>query len=340
MYHNSSPRSSPGAQQPNYYDGQAGPSNYMDHPLQQDSYDPPPRPQYVQQHSSYSEYSEEDDKFDEEPFDINKIDPALRLRTTRTAHSVIAESIRSEDARAHRKRSRLFAGLKRKGTVTTGTFGFSRKSKRTSDMVGQVDEHGLPAIAQSEAGGSQAGDASPPPSTTDANGKVKKVLPRRTIFVNLPLPMGQVDKIGEPLVRYVRNKVRTSKYTIVTFIPRNLFEQFHRVANIYFLGLVILQLFPIFGATTPEIAMLPLVAILGMTAIKDGIEDWRRAQLDEEVNVSPATKLGNWRNVNQPKDPRNWLERLFRLGPSEYTAEAELTHRPYQTVERRSQIAR
>jgi phospholipid-translocating ATPase len=53
--------------------------------------------------------------------------------------------------------------------------------------------------------------------------------------------------------------------------------------------------------------------ILTVTAIKDAVEDYRRAMLDEEVNTSAATKLGNWRNVNQPRDPRNWLEKLFGI---------------------------
>ena len=53
--------------------------------------------------------------------------------------------------------------------------------------------------------------------------------------------------------------------------------------------------------------------ILMVTAIKDAVEDYRRAMLDEEVNTSAATKLGNWRNVNQPRDPRNWLEKFFGL---------------------------
>ena len=52
-----------------------------------------------------------------------------------------------------------------------------------------------------------------------------------------------------------------------------------------------------------------------MTAIKDGIEDYRRALLDDEVNNSAATKLGNWRNVNQPKDPRNWFEKMLGINP-------------------------
>lgn len=60
--------------------------------------------------------------------------------------------------------------------------------------------------------------------------------------------------------------------------------------------------------------MLPLVFIIVVTAIKDGIEDYRRAVLDDEVNTSAVTKLGNWHNVNQPNDGRSWLQKLFGLG--------------------------
>lgn len=319
------------------YPPQPGPSNYMDQSSRG-------HPAASQPNAPLRSYLSEDDE--EEPFDLAKIDPALRLRTTRTAHSVIAESIRSEDARAHRKRSRLFPSLKRRGTGAP-TFGFSRKSRRQSNALGEADEHGLPPIAHSEVGGSQSGDSqprddqsSPTPSSAKSKGKKKKQpLPRRTIYVNMPLPSDMIDQNGQPVVRYVRNKVRTSKYTLITFIPRNLFEQFHRVANVYFLGLVILQLFPLFGATTPQIAMLPLVAILGMTAIKDAIEDWRRARLDEEVNVSPSTKLGNWKNVNQPSDSRNWFERLLHLGPSEWDS-GQPNARSYKALQGCSQAAR
>lgn len=31
-------------------------------------------------------------------------------------------------------------------------------------------------------------------------------------------------------------QVKTSKYTLVTFVPRNLLEQFRRVANVFFLS--------------------------------------------------------------------------------------------------------
>jgi phospholipid-transporting ATPase len=49
----------------------------------------------------------------------------------------------------------------------------------------------------------------------------------------------RVVVIGDPEqsnaeAKYPVNKVRTSKYTLLTFLPRNLWEQFHRVAYIYF----------------------------------------------------------------------------------------------------------
>lgn len=77
----------------------------------------------------------------------------------------------------------------------------------------------------------------------------------------------------------------------------------------------LIPVFPIFGAASAYTASLPLIFILVVTAIKDGVEDYRRAALDDEVNNSAATKLGNWRNVNSPSDPRTLFERIFNLNP-------------------------
>ncbi|THH16206.1 hypothetical protein EW146_g4397 [Bondarzewia mesenterica] len=219
------------------------------------------------------------DNIDADDDDPN-IDPELRLRTVRTAHSTLEESIRSE-ARAERRKS-----LRKKRSRFFRSKSMEKKRPGTAD--------------------SSKPEAKP---TTEIPGA------RRNIYVNTPLTAMEVDRHGEPLTRYVRNKVRTSKYTIITFIPKNLYEQFRRVANLYFLSLVILQVFPIFGAAAPQTAMLPLLFIIGVTAIKDAIEDYRRATLDEEVNTSAATKLGNWRNLNMPTDPRNWFEKLLGLNP-------------------------
>lgn len=75
------------------------------------------------------------------------------------------------------------------------------------------------------------------------------------------------------------------------------------------------KVFPVFGAASGAISVLPLAFILTVTAIKDGVEDYRRGTLDEEVNTSAATKLGGWRNVNQPLDSRSWIQRFLGLNP-------------------------
>uniref|UniRef100_A0A8C1JTQ3 Phospholipid-transporting ATPase n=1 Tax=Cyprinus carpio TaxID=7962 RepID=A0A8C1JTQ3_CYPCA len=44
--------------------------------------------------------------------------------------------------------------------------------------------------------------------------------------------------------KYATNSIKTSKYNPFTFLPLNLFEQFQRIANAYFLFLLILQVIP------------------------------------------------------------------------------------------------
>lgn len=62
----------------------------------------------------------------------------------------------------------------------------------------------------------------------------------RSVFVNMELPPQFTDGEGKPKTTYKRNKIRTAKYTPLSFIPKNLFYQFHNIANIYFLFLIIL----------------------------------------------------------------------------------------------------
>ncbi|XP_078587459.1 phospholipid-transporting ATPase VA-like [Branchiostoma floridae x Branchiostoma japonicum] len=83
---------------------------------------------------------------------------------------------------------------------------------------------------------------------------------------------------------YAGNKIQTTKYTILSFLPKNLFEQFHRLANVYFLFIVILNFVPQVQAFGAEIAMLPVIFVLLVTAIKDLYEDYRRYRMDKEVN--------------------------------------------------------
>ena len=62
----------------------------------------------------------------------------------------------------------------------------------------------------------------------------------RRIFFNRSLPPDATDEEGHPIAQFVRNKIRTARYTPLSFIPKNLWYQFHNIANVYFLFLIIL----------------------------------------------------------------------------------------------------
>lgn len=62
----------------------------------------------------------------------------------------------------------------------------------------------------------------------------------RRVYFNVPLPQTERDEEGHPIASYSRNKIRTAKYTPLSFVPKNLWFQFHNIANVYFLFIIIL----------------------------------------------------------------------------------------------------
>ncbi|KAG4068488.1 hypothetical protein HA402_004829 [Bradysia odoriphaga] len=103
------------------------------------------------------------------------------------------------------------------------------------------------------------------------------VVPNHTVPPKTP-------KRDHPNGRRVGNKIRTTKYTLLSFLPKNLLEQFHRVANLYFIFIVLLNWF--IDAFGKEIAMIPVLFVLGVTAVKDLFEDRRRRASDQRINNS------------------------------------------------------
>ncbi|ONK67954.1 uncharacterized protein A4U43_C05F5580 [Asparagus officinalis] len=106
----------------------------------------------------------------------------------------------------------------------------------------------------------------------------------RLIYINDPRRTN--DKY-----EFTGNEIRTSKYTVITFLPKNLFIQFHRFAYLYFLAIAGLNQLPplaVFGRT---VSLFPLLFVLIVTAIKDGYEDWRRHRSDRKENNREAQVL-------------------------------------------------
>uniref|UniRef100_A0AAY5ES70 Phospholipid-transporting ATPase n=1 Tax=Electrophorus electricus TaxID=8005 RepID=A0AAY5ES70_ELEEL len=73
--------------------------------------------------------------------------------------------------------------------------------------------------------------------------------------------------------KYATNAIKTSKYNVLTFLPLNLFEQFQRIANAYFLCLLVLQVIPAISSLSWFTTVVPLALVLSITAVKDAIDD-------------------------------------------------------------------
>ncbi|XP_037655795.1 probable phospholipid-transporting ATPase IH isoform X2 [Choloepus didactylus] len=107
----------------------------------------------------------------------------------------------------------------------------------------------------------------------------------RTIYVgHREPPPGTEAYIPQ---RYPDNRIVSSKYTFWNFIPKNLFEQFRRIANFYFLIIFLVQLI-IDTPTSPVTSGLPLFFVITVTAIKQGYEDWLRHKADNAMNQCPV----------------------------------------------------
>uniref|UniRef100_A0A672U9I2 Phospholipid-transporting ATPase n=1 Tax=Strigops habroptila TaxID=2489341 RepID=A0A672U9I2_STRHB len=92
------------------------------------------------------------------------------------------------------------------------------------------------------------------------------------------------------------NAIKTAKYNIFTFLPLNLYEQFHRMANIYFVFVILLQ-------TAPEIATLPwytllfpLSCLLIIRGLRDLVDDIVSMRWNKRLLVL-GFRWQKWRDI-------------------------------------------
>lgn len=95
----------------------------------------------------------------------------------------------------------------------------------------------------------------------------------RVIFVNRPQPQ-----------KFVSNRISTAKYSVPSFVPLFLFEQFRRYSNCFFLLIALLQQIPDVSPTGRWTTLTPLILILSVSAIKEIVEDFKRHRADDETN--------------------------------------------------------
>ncbi|KAL6032203.1 hypothetical protein STEG23_020875, partial [Scotinomys teguina] len=91
--------------------------------------------------------------------------------------------------------------------------------------------------------------------------------------------------------KYKTNAIHTAKYNFFSFLPLNLFEQFHRMSNLYFLLIIILQGIPEISTLPWFTLFAPLVCLLMIRATRDLVDDIGRHRSDKIVNNRPCQIL-------------------------------------------------
>nr|XP_043636398.1 probable phospholipid-transporting ATPase 4 [Erigeron canadensis] len=85
-------------------------------------------------------------------------------------------------------------------------------------------------------------------------------------------------------LKYCKNYISTTKYNVITFLPKALFEQFRRVANVYFLLAAFLSLTPVSPFSAYSM-IAPLAFVIGLSMAKEAVENWHRFMQDMKVNM-------------------------------------------------------
>ncbi|XP_042061912.1 phospholipid-transporting ATPase 2-like isoform X2 [Salvia splendens] len=83
---------------------------------------------------------------------------------------------------------------------------------------------------------------------------------------------------------YCDNRISNRKYTIWNFLPKNLWEQFSRFMNQYFLLIACLQLWSLITPVNPASTWGPLIFIFAVSASKEAWDDYNRYLLDKKAN--------------------------------------------------------
>eukprot|EP01012_Entosiphon_sulcatum_P000827 TRINITY_DN10145_c0_g1_i1.p1 TRINITY_DN10145_c0_g1~~TRINITY_DN10145_c0_g1_i1.p1 ORF type:complete len:1207 (-),score=164.43 TRINITY_DN10145_c0_g1_i1:41-3661(-) len=111
---------------------------------------------------------------------------------------------------------------------------------------------------------------------------------RRVAALCMPQP-----EVDERIIRphdlrnrrqFPNNRICNSKYTLLNFLPKHLWEQFHRPLNCYFLLISGLQFIRVIAPVNPLSTLLPLAFAFLLTAIKEGLDDWQRHRADRSAN--------------------------------------------------------
>ncbi|KAI0968696.1 hypothetical protein F4678DRAFT_196108 [Xylaria arbuscula] len=143
----------------------------------------------------------------------------------------------------------------------------------------------------------------------------------------------------EPLIdersgkHYISNSIRSNRYTIFSFLPKQIVFQFGRLANFYFLLIGILQQVPGWSPTGKFTTLGPLFAFIALIMAKEGWDDYRRFLLDREDNLALVSVLEPIQplNIGSTVKSSGFLGKKWKEKRTQGDEEATATHYELQT---------
>lgn len=103
---------------------------------------------------------------------------------------------------------------------------------------------------------------------------------------------------------YKDNHISTTKYNFATFLPKFLFEQFSKYANLFFLFTSAIQQVPNVSPTNRYTTIGTLAVVLSVSAVKELVEDVKRSNADKELNNSTVEVL----NSQSQFEKKRWIK--------------------------------
>ena len=116
----------------------------------------------------------------------------------------------------------------------------------------------------------------------NANQKVEKT--QRKLYIDL-----QHGTVVEQPQKYCDNSIRTSQYTLYSFLPIAIMNQYKTPFNWFFLVQAIIDCIPSISSVNPITTIAPVVVVLIISLIREAVEDYRKYSNDKlanETNVS------------------------------------------------------
>ena len=162
---------------------------------------------------------------------------------------------------------------------------FEKTSKRENKLI--LSENNLNIIKENP--NKESSSQNTAKESTESKSKLTNIekIERRKIYVDLndlDISNDKENVIIKQREIFCNNAIRTCQYTLITFFPLALLNQFKTAFNWFFLMYTIISLIPILSDRAPLPEVVPFFIVLIISLIKEAIEDYRKYANDKKAN--------------------------------------------------------